>query len=264
MAGERVANTDLLSLKGKVALITGGAMGIGYGIADRLTEAKAAVVISDINVESGRFATRQLGLPRNHFIQADVRNPDDIGRMLRHTVREFGGVDILVNNAGIYPFKPMLDMTIEEWEEIISTNLTSAFKVNQAAARQMVEQGRGGRIINIGSVDSLKPWKVGSAGYDASKAGIWGMSKSLALELAPHGITVNVVAPGDIDTPGSRTNGLIPTDLSSSKIPLGRRGTADDVAIEVLVLASRISDYTTGTIRVIDGGWMLTSSNTPT
>ena len=115
--------------------------------------------------------------------------------------------------------------------------------------------------FNIGSIDSLRPWMVGSAAYDASKAGIWGLSKSFALELAPHGITVNVIAPGDIDTPGARPNGVVPVDLSTPRIPLGRRGIADDVAREVLVLASPISDYVTGTIRVIDGGWMLTSSN---
>lgn len=264
MIRERVPNSDLLSLKGKTALVTGAAMGIGLEIARRLTEANAEVVISDINELAGRSAVEQLGLEEEHFIRGDVRNQSDVERMLQHTVKKFGGLDILVNNAGIYPFKPMLDMTIEEWERIISTNLTSTFRVNQAAARQMVEQGRGGRIINIGSIDSLRPWMVGSAAYDASKAGILGMSKSLALELAPHGITVNVIAPGDIDTPGARPGGIAPLDLTTNKIPLGRQGTADDIAREVLVLASRVSDYTTGTIRIVDGGWMLTSSNTIT
>lgn len=262
MPRERIPNSSLLSLDGKVALVTGGAMGIGLEIVRRLTEANAAVVISDKNENAGHQAIKELGLLERHFVQADVTNPDDIARMLHNTVRDFQEIDILVNNAGIYPFKPMLAITPEEWERVISTNLTSAFRVNQAAARQMVEQGRGGRIINIGSVDSLRPWMIGSAAYDASKAGILGMSRSLALELAPHGITVNVVAPGDIDTPGSRSDGIEPSDLTTDKIPLKRRGTADDVAKEVLVLASRISDYTTGTIRIVDGGWMLTSSNT--
>ena len=166
-----------------------------------------------------------------------------------------------MSNAGIYPFKPMLDMTFDEWQRVINTNLNSTFLADQAVARQMVSQGRGGRIINIGSVDSLRPWQVGSAAYDASKAGIWGMSKSLALELASYGITVNVVAPGNIDTPGSRRDGVEPTGLTTPRIPLGRQGIADDIAKEVLVLASRISDYTTGTIRPVDGGWLLTSSN---
>lgn len=263
MIRERVPNNDLLSLKGKTALVTGAAMGIGFEIARRLTEANAEVVISDINESAGRSAVGQLGLDGKHFIQGDVRDQVDVERMLQHTVEEFGGLDILVNNAGIYPFKPMLDMTIEEWERVISTNLTGAFRVNQASARQMVEQGRAwGRIVNIGSIDSFRPWMVGSAAYDASKAGILGMSKSLALELAPHGITVNVIAPGDIDTPGARLEGIAPLDLTTNRIPLGRQGTADDIAREVLVLASRVSDYTTGTIRIIDGGWMLTSSNT--
>lgn len=264
MIKERVPNSDLFSLNGKVALVTGGAMGIGFEIARRLSDANAEVVIADINSEAGNKAIQQLGLDPRYFINIDVRIQDDVERMLQHTVKQFGGLDILVNNAGIYPFKPMLDMTIEEWERIISTNLTGTFRVNQAAARQMVEQGRGGRIINIGSIDSLRPWKVGSAAYDASKAGILGMSRSLALELAPHGITVNVIAPGDIDTPGARPGGIAPLDLTTNRIPLGRQGTADDIAREVLVLASRVSDYTTGTIRIVDGGWMLTSSNTLT
>lgn len=262
MPGERIPNSDLLSLNRKVAIVTGGAKGIGFAVARRLTESRATVVIADSDIIAGHQAVENLCLSKKQFVPIDVTNPDDVAGMLRYTVRKFGGVDILVNNAGIYPFKPMVDMSLEEWGKVINTNLTSTFLVNQAAARQMIEQGRGGRIINIGSVDSLKPWMVGSASYDASKAGILGMSKSLALELAPHGITVNVVAPGDIDTPGSRSEGIEPSDLTTNKIPLGRRGTADDIAKTVLVLASRISDYTTGTVSIVDGGWMLTSSNT--
>lgn len=264
MAGERIPNSALLSLDRKVALATGAGKGIGFEISKRLHEANASVVLTDISDTAGRDAITELGLTKKHFVRGDVSIGRDVKKIIAHTVDNFGGIDILVNNAGIYPFKPMLNLTEEEWKNVISTNLTGAFLMNQAAGRQMVKQGRGGRIINIRSVDSLQPWIVGSAAYDASKAGILGMSRSLALELAPHQITVNVIAPGDIDTPGSRADGVVPNNLSSDKIPLGRRGTADDVAKEVLVLASRISDYVTGTIRVVDGGWMLTSSNTPT
>lgn len=260
---ERIPNNELLSLKGKVALVTGGAMGIGFEIAKRLNEAGASVVIADKEISLGCRALLELGLHEEHFVRTDVTKPRDVSDLIDHIVCEFEGLDILVNNAGIYPFRPMLDMTLDEWERVIVTNLTSTFMVNQRVARQMVKQKRGGRIINIGSVDSLKPWKVGSAAYDASKAGILGMSKSLALELAPHQITVNVIAPGDIDTPGSRNDVKEPLDLTTNRIPLGRQGTSDDIAKEVLVLASRISDYTTGTIRIVDGGWMLTSTNTP-
>lgn len=263
MASERLANSELLSLKGKVALVTGGARGIGFEIARRLHESEAIVIVSDIDEQAALSAVSSLNLHPRNEIRADVSNPTDVEKMVGYVTKWFGGVDILVNNAGIYPFKPMLEISHEEWQKVISTNLDSTFLVNQAVARQMVAQGRGGRIINMGSVDSLKPWSVGSAAYDASKAGILGMSKSLALELAPNGITVNVIAPGDIDTPGSRADGIEPSDLSSTKIPLGRRGTADDVAKVALYLASPMSDYITGTITVVDGGWMSTSSNTP-
>lgn len=258
---ERTPNSNLLSLEGKVAIVTGGALGIGLEVARRLAEADARVVIADLNHQAGIQAIQQLSLSKDHFIQTDVTDPGNVDRMVQFTISRFYGIDILVNNAGIYPFKPTLDMSFEEWQKVITTNLNSTFLVNQAAARQMVKQGRGGRIINIGSVDSLRPWMVGSAAYDASKAGILGMSKSLALELSPHGITVNVIAPGDIDTPGSRPDGTEPIDLTTPKIPLGRRGTADDVAKIVLGLASPMGDYVTGTIIPVDGGWLLTSSN---
>lgn len=263
MPAERVSNQELLSLKGKVALVTGAARGIGLEVARRLHESEAIVIISDVDEQAALRAVSSLELPSWHEVRADVSNPEDVEKMVGFVTEWHKGVDILVNNAGIYPFKPMLELSREEWQRVITTNLESAFMVNQAVARQMVTQGRGGRIINIGSVDSLKPWAVGSAAYDASKAGILGMSKSLALELAPHGITVNVIAPGDIDTPGSRPDGIEPSDLSSTKIPIGRRGTGDDVAKIALYLASPLSDYVTGTISVVDGGWMLTSSNTP-
>lgn len=261
MPAERVPNQELLSLKGKIALVTGAARGIGLEVARRLHESEATVVVSDIDEIATLDAVSSF-LPSWNEIKADVSNQSDVEKMVEHVTSWFGGVDILVNNAGIYPFKPMLQLSYEEWRRVISTNLDSTFMVNQAIAKQMVSQGRGGKIINIGSVDSLKPWAIGSAAYDASKAGILGMSRSLALELAPHGITVNVIAPGDIDTPGSRTGGIEPLDLSSTKIPIGRRGKADDIAKVALSLASSISDYITGTITVVDGGWMLTSSNT--
>lgn len=264
MYPERIPNRELLNLRRKVALVTGGAQGIGYEISKRLAEANAVVIVADKNKKEGYKAVASLELPKWHFTHVDVANRESVVRMVTDLVSLFSRIDILVNNAGIYPFKPMLRMTLEEWQTVLSTNLTSTFNVNQLVARQMVESGRGGKIINIGSVDSLSPWKVGSAAYDASKAGILGMSKSLALELGPHNITVNVIAPGDIDTPGSRGEGVGQIlDLKTDRIPLGRQGTADDVAMLALFLASPMSDYVTGSIYVVDGGWMLTSSNTP-
>lgn len=257
---ERVKTEELLSLKGKTALVTGGAMGIGYGISQRLSEAGASVTIADINADVGMKAAESLPQEKTLFIATDVTDESQIQRAVKRTVKKFGSLDILVNNAGIYnPVRLVREMTLEEWNKFLATNLTSTFLACREAANQMIEQGHGGKIINIGSVDSLKPWAVGLAHYDATKHAILGFSRNLALELAEFGITVNVVAPGDIDTEGSRRDGIIPTDLSSEQIPLGRRGTADDIARVVLSLASPIYDYMTGEIIVVDGGWMLTS-----
>src|SRR3990167_4006689 len=175
MPAERVPNQELLSLKGKIALVTGAARGIGLEVARRLHESEATVVVSDIDEIATLDAVSSF-LPSWNEIKADVSNQSDVEKMVEHVTSWFGGVDILVNNAGIYPFKPMLQLSYEEWRIVISTNLDSTFMVNQAIAKQMVSQGRGGKIINIGSVDSLKPWAIGSAAYDASKAGILGMS----------------------------------------------------------------------------------------
>jgi len=256
---ERLRNPELINLKGNTAIVTGGAMGIGFGISQRLSEAGANVVIADINKEVGRLTMQLLPPEMSHFVEADVTSESQVEEMVRQTVNRFGSLDILVNNAGIYPVKPVLEMTLEDWNRVITTNLTSVFLACREGAKQMIKQGHGGKIINMGSVDSIKPWAVGLAHYDASKHAIWGFSKNLALELAPHRIAVNVVAPGDIDTEGSRPNGIAPLDISSTQIPLGRRGTSDDVARVVLSLASAISDYRTGTITVVDGGWLLTS-----
>lgn len=255
----RTGTEELLSLKGKTAIVTGGAMGIGFGISQRLSEAGANVVIADFNKSVGESAIKRLSSEKSHFLVTDVTSESQVQEMINAAVERFGSLDILVNNAGIYPAKPVLEMTLEEWNRVINTNLTSVFLTCREGARQMIEQGRGGKIVNMGSVDSVKPWAVGLAHYDASKHGIWGFSKNLALELAPHRILVNVVAPGDIDTEGSRSDGTAPTDLSSQQIPLGRRGRPDDIAKVVLSLVSPISDYRTGTITVVDGGWLLTS-----
>ncbi len=259
---EAVTNRDLLSLRGNVAVVTGAASGIGLAIAERLIASDAETIMVDVNGDSLSKAVNKLGLPKCNAIQADVASPTEVEQGIKQVVKRFGSVDILVHSAGIYPYKPMLDLSFEEWQKVISINLNGTFLTNQAVARQMVEQGHGGKIVNIGSASSLRPWMVGLAAYDASKAGIIGMSRNLALELAPHGITVNVVAPGSIDTPGTRFNGLEISDLSSSDIPLGRKGTADDVAKLVLTLVAKTGDYVTGSVIPVDGGFLLTSSNT--
>lgn len=265
MAAERVLNSELLSLEGKTAVVTGGAMGIGASIVMRFFEAGAKVVVVDMNEDRALQVFTRLGYSKKdaeaHFLRANVTDSQAVGAAVEKTVRRFGGIDILVNCAGIYPTKSIVLMTDDEWKKVLQTNLSGTFFTNRAVAREMIEQGKGGRIINIGSVCSVQPWRAGMAAYDASKAGILGFSRNLALELAPHGITVNVIGPGDIDTPGSTGGNLSLEQLANTKIPLGRRGTPDDIAKVVLTLAGPIGDYITGDCIIVDGGWLLTSSN---
>lgn len=244
--------SELMNLSGKVAIVTGGAMGIGYAIAARLAEAGAKVLIADKDATAAQASAAKLGAAA---IACDVSEELQVEAMVAKAVAEFGGVDILINNAGIYPFVPVLEATEEDFEKIIHVNLKGAFFAAKAAASQMVAQGRGGTIINMSSIDSIHPIAVGLALYDASKGGLWSFSKNLALELAPHKIRVNTIAPGIIATPG--------TDMGKSaeafiaKIPMGRLGDADDIGKVALFLASDLSSYMTGSQVLVDGGILL-------
>lgn len=250
----------LIDLSGKTTIVTGGAMGIGLAIVRRLHEAGANVVVCDLEAAAADVAG-ELNATREgsavHLL-GDVSVDYDVARLMESAVQRFGAVDILVNNAGIYPSVPFLEIDAALFRRVIEVNLTGLFLCTQAAARQMVEQGRGGRIINITSIDALHPSMVGLAHYDASKHGAWGFTKSIALELAPHQIWVNAIAPGGITTPGI---GDVPTELLEqfeSVIPMRRMGEPDDIARATLFFASDLSSYTTGSQLVVDGGKLLT------
>ena len=246
-----------MNLAGKTAIVTGGAVGIGYAIAARLAEAGANVLIADRDAEKAAAAAAALtglGLKASSVV-ADVSDQAQVEAMVAQAVSEFGGVDILVNNAGIYPSKLVLESTKEDFEKVLNVNLLGAFSAAQAAAKQMVAQGRGGKIINITSIDALHPSMVGLAFYDASKHGLWGFTKNLALELAPHGITVNAIAPGGVATPGTGM-GQVP-DAFLAKIPMHRIADADEIGKVALFLASDLSSYMTGSQVVVDGGTLL-------
>jgi len=263
---------DLLDLSGGVAIVTGGAMGIGQGIAFRLAEAGASVVIADRDLEA---AQRTVGLiiergGRATAVQVDVGAVDDVQTMVQQTLDAFGQVDILVNNAGIFPFAPALEVSEELWDRVLDVNLKGAFFCAQAAARQMAQAGTGGRIINITSIDALHPTGA-LTHYDTSKGGLVMMTKSLAKEFGPYGITVNAIAPGSIATPGAAAATAAPSegiaetsgggeDLMAAflaRIPLGRVGQPDDIATAVLFLASDAASYVTGSLLVVDGGYLL-------
>lgn len=250
---------ELLDLSGRTAVVTGGAMGIGEAIADRLHQAGANVVIADPGEQRLAVSDRLNGIRPGSALALDVNvaDPENARAMVDDTVDRFGSLEILVNDAGIYPNCPILELDLELWRRVIDVNLGGLFLCTQAAARQMVAQGAGGRIVNITSIDALHPSMVGLPHYDASKHGAWGFTKSAALEFAEHDIQVNAIAPGAIRTPG--VGEVDPQTLAAFEalIPMGRMGDSDEIARAALFLSSDLCGYTTGSQLVIDGGRLL-------
>lgn len=256
---------DIISIAGKTAIVTGGAMGIGYGIAYRLAEAGADVVIADYNEEAAKEATqklRDLGFS-SAYIKTDVSKEADIQNMVDYAVATYGGLDILVNNAGVYPFVSILQATEKDFEKIIHTNLLSVVFATKAASDVFIKQGKPGKIINITSIDALHPSSIGLALYDASKHGLWGLTKNSALELAAYNIQVNAIAPGGIATPGVGAGKPATPEMEEitkkflQKIPMKRMGESDEIGKVALFLASDMSSYMTGAQIVVDGGALL-------
>jgi 2-dehydro-3-deoxy-D-gluconate 5-dehydrogenase len=269
----RESITGLFDLSGKSAVVTGGAMGIGFGIARRLAEARARVIIVDVNLEAAETSAARLSEAgwAVQAVQGDVRSATDIAAMVRSVVERHGGLDIWVNNAGVYPACPIVDLAEEVWDRVLSINLKGTFLCSQAAARQMIAQGRGGVIINIASIDAVHPSFVGLGHYDASKGGVLMFTKSLALELAPHAIRIMAIAPGPISTEGTRGE-TVPAPATAStdvgqasdagaaivrRVPLGRVGVPDDIGRVALFLASDAAAYMTGSLVFVDGGFLL-------
>ena len=181
-------------------------MGIGRGIAARLVEAGGNVVVADLDREAAEAAVAELGDSGPGGMRAapvDVSDPAGVERTIGVAIEEFGAVDILVNNAGIYPSRTLRELDLKTFRHVLDVNLTGLFLCTKAASERMIDQGTGGRIVNITSIDALHPSMVGLATYDASKHGAWGFTKNVALELAPHGIWVNAIAPGGIRTRAS-------------------------------------------------------------
>ncbi|NIO05101.1 MAG: 3-oxoacyl-[acyl-carrier-protein] reductase [Proteobacteria bacterium] len=243
-----------MELSGKVALVTGGAQGIGKAVGLMLAKNGSEVVISDVNFEMARSTAEEIEKigRRALAIEANVARFEDGEKMVRETVEALGRIDILINNAGITRDGLMLRMSEEDWDLVLDVNLKGAFNCTKAAIRHMVRQ-RSGKIVNIASVVGLMG-NAGQANYAASKAGLIGFTKTVAREFASRGITVNAVAPGYIDTP--MTQGLPENVKEELKklIPLDRLGTPEDVAKAVFFLVTSASDYVTGQVLQVDGG----------
>lgn len=245
-----------MKLRDKVAIVTGAGRGIGSGIALRLAQEGADVIVNYAHSVDGAAAVadqiRALGR-RAVTIQADVSKADQAQAMVAETVATFGRADILVNNAGIDPHAPFLEMTEEQWDWIIDTNLKGTFLCSQAAAREMAKAG-GGKIIIISSIHSIQTYMHITA-YAASKGGLNAMTRQLALELASYQINVNCVAPGAIHV--EKFYSVVPgydPHMFDHEIPLGFVGYPEDIGAAVAFLASDDARYITGQVLFVDGG----------
>jgi NAD(P)-dependent dehydrogenase (short-subunit alcohol dehydrogenase family) len=246
-----LAVKDLLNLQNKVVLVTGSSSGIGVGIARRLHEAGANVVLHCSNNRAGAEAVaKELG-ERVHIVQGDVQR--DAERLCAEVVAKFGRLDALVNNAGIQPVKMLLEQTPQDIQEMLRVNVEGVMTLTKVAATQMIKQGNGGAIVNISSIEGLQP-ALAHSHYTTSKAAVLMHTRSSALELGRHGIRVNAVAPGLIDKEGLGTAWPEGVARWRAACPLGRLGTPEDIGDAVLFLISDMARWVTGATLVVDGG----------
>jgi 2-deoxy-D-gluconate 3-dehydrogenase len=249
---------DAFKLSGKVALVTGGNRGLGQGMAIALAQAGADVAVTSRSGKASEtLTTIESTGQRGASFAADFSNPDVATGLVTQVVAEFGRLDILVNNAGTIRRAPALEYSGEDWDFVLNVNLNSIWALSQAAARQMVEQGDGGKIVNIASVLSFQGGITVPA-YTASKHALAGLTKALANEWSSLGINVNAIAPGYMATDNTEALRNDPTRSRQilERIPVGRWGKPEDLAGVVVFLASDACNYVHGQVLAVDGGWL--------
>jgi len=249
-----------VQLENKVAVVTGASSGIGKAVALTFAEEGSTVTVDyRSHPDEAKGVVEQItgAGGRALAIQADISEPEDVEELVQKTVEEFGRLDVMVNNAGIENKMPFLETPLEVWNKAIAVNLTGPWLCCQGAARQLVAQGGPGRIINVSSVHEERPMPTNSP-YCAAKGGLRMLMRTIAVELAQYGITVNNIAPGAIDTPMDAPLKEHPGQMKEllSEIPLGRMGKPEEVAALAVYLASDASAYVTGNTFFIDGGMM--------
>ena len=250
----------LFDLTGKTAIVTAAGQGMGHGIARRLAEAGANIVVSHRHAQTAEQVAEELrGLGAQAVTAlADITDLDALDRTVETALKAFGTIDILVNNAGgMHPFTPFLEVTPETWLATTERNLKGTYFLTQKVARAMIDAGKGGKIVNIASTAAFKP-DFQLAAYNAAKSGVVSLARSLCVELAPHGILINTVVPGPIRTTATEVIYEDPAiaKMVRQRVPLGQPGTPEDIGNAVLFCASAASDHMTGGMIVIDGGFM--------
>ncbi len=248
---------DKFKLDGKVAIVTGAARGLGQGIAVGLAEAGADVALVDI-LDMSESKTRIEKLGRKSIaISADLSKKDCVDDIVKQTIEKLGGIDILFNNAGIIRRAPITEFTEKDWDDVMNINIRTLFFLSQAVGKQMIKQGRGGKIVNTASMLSFQGGILVPS-YTASKSAVMGLTRLLANELGAYNINVNAIAPGYMATDNTRALREDPARNKAilDRIPAGRWGTPEDLQGISVFLASAASDYMQGYTVAVDGGWL--------
>ena len=247
-----------ISLKDKVAVVTGGSRGIGEAVCTYLAKADANVVVADIDLDTAVSVAERLRSDRSKAIsvRTDVSKSDHVQSLIEKTLQEFGRLDIIVNNAGVDSGVGVENMSKEEWDRVLDINLWGVFLGCKYASEPMKRQKRG-KIVNVSSLSAKTGGVFSGMNYSASKAGVWALTKSFAKLLAPYNINVNAICPGQVDTPMFRKMTERQIATLTRAIPLGRVGLPQDIAGAALFLASDLSDFVTGIALDINGGELM-------